>query len=412
MALPLPQVVYPGGPILGTMNAINNFSGNVLKNQNQALQNQFYGPNIQSEMGYRNALMNAQNIRNQYLPQQQQLENAFNQMRNQNYVQDIQSQINSRNAMTGAVPSEIAQRTAETNKMNQMLPGELTNQQNINKWYGPKAQADINYMNMGGGRGSTGGKDDWQYVNQVGLDNKQLGNDPDKIREAANVLSQGGNQLSDGTKLNAMSPSTQRAYDRAYKSTSSAKLVTAGVQANQADAELTALNNHVMPVIKDVGTTYAGRSPDQIIASFKSDDESQKKLGRIIGARSLQYAIAQLRNRIDMGEPGINATRELMDNSGQIVNVFAPRLTGKAREEAQNFINEGVVKALKERNKYGIGASGASGKIANTQANNQQQSALPQQNQGQTPQVANQPSTPNVTGRWERDASGKLMRVQ
>ena len=34
-------------------------------------------------MGYRNALMNAQNIRNQYLPQQQQLENAFNQMRNQ-----------------------------------------------------------------------------------------------------------------------------------------------------------------------------------------------------------------------------------------------------------------------------------------------------------------------------------------
>ena len=81
----------------------------------------------------------------------------------------------------------------------------------------------------------------------------------------------------------------------------------------------------------------------------------------------MQYAIAQLRNRIDMGEPGIGATKELMDNSGQIVDVYAPRLTAEAREEAQKFVDEGVRKALAARNSYGIGASSATG---NVQSNN------------------------------------------
>jgi hypothetical protein len=141
------------------------------------------------------------------------------------------------------------------------------------------------------------------------------------------------------------------------------------VQANQADAELKALNTHIRPTLQDIGTVYLNKSPEQIEDSFKSDPESQKKLGRIIGARSLQYAIAQLRNRIDMGEPGINATRELMDNSGQLIDIVAPRLTGIARQEAQDFINEGVNKALDARNSYGNDAASASGKPSDQTSN-------------------------------------------
>jgi hypothetical protein len=341
------EINPPGGYLMSSSNAL---SKQALDNLHQQLENQYYAPNIQSEIGYRNALTQGQNIENQYSPDRLRLANAISEIKRQYEAQNQQATINSLNATT--------------NKINTMTPLEAKELTIKNKLLPQTLQADINYKNMGGGRGSTGSKDALNYQYQVGLDNPQLSDD--QIREAANVYANGGDTLSDGTKLNPQSPLTKQAYDRAYKSTTSAKLVTAGVQANQADAELTALNNHVAPVIKDVGTTYFNRSPDQILASLGSDSASQKKVGRIIGARSLQYAIAQLRNRIDMGEPGINATKELMDNSGQLIDVVAPRLTGEARQAAQDFINEGVRKALEARNKYGVGASGASGKNSTT----------------------------------------------
>jgi hypothetical protein len=313
--------------------------------QKGTLENQYYAPNIQSEINQRNALTQGQNITNQYLPDKLKAANALAQLTNQYYAPNIQSEINSRNA--------------QTQKLNTMTPLEAQAEAIKNKYLAQSEQARINYQNMGGGRGSTGSKDEMLYQYNVGLDNPKLSGQ--QIREAADVYANGGDTLSDGTKLNPKSATTQRSYDRAYKSTSTAKLVTAGVQANQADAELSALNSHVAPVIKDVGTTYFNMSPEQMLAGVKNDKASQRKVGRIIGARSLQYAIAQLRNRIDMGEPGITATKELMDNSGQLVHIFAPRLTGEARQAAQDFINEGVRKALDARNKYGIGASSASG---------------------------------------------------
>lgn len=261
---------------------------------------------------------------------------------------------------------------AETNKINTMTPLEAEQMRISNQYAPATAQANIdaqkamaNWRNMGGGGMGTGAKDDLQFQNNLSKDNPTF--TPEENREAAEIVASGGNQLSNGKPIN-VSHTTQRSFDRAVKSTSSAKLITAGVQANQADAELGVLTDHVRPVLKEIGTTYLNKSPQQIADSFSSDDKSQERLGRIIGARSLQYAIAQLRNRIDMGEPGINATKELMENSGQVINSVAPRLTAKAREEADKFIQEGVRKALKARNEAGIGASSATGrKIVNPQ---------------------------------------------
>lgn len=373
--IPLPSILDITIP--KQMNALNEL-------EKQRLYNQNYTSDIQSQVGQRNALTQGQNIENQFMPDKLRLANQMSQMQNQMYIPKTQADINNLNALT--------------NKTNTMTQLEAINQKNVNEWYARKAQADIdankalsNWRNMGGSGMGTGAKDDLQFQNNVARDNPQL-TTSEQLRSAADAYARGESQLPDGTQLNPMSEITKRSLDRAIKSTSSAKLVTAGVQANQADAELTALTNHTTPVIKDIGTTYFNMSPEQIISSFKSDDASQKKLGRIIGARSLQYAIAQLRNRIDMGEPGINATRELMDNSGQIINVVAPRLTGKAREEAQNFINEGVMKALKARNEYGIGASGATGR-----------------NKQKTPENTSSSDVPVI--KFVRDSTGKLVRA-
>lgn len=294
-----------------------------------------------------NAILRQQEIENQFMPEKMRLANQNQMLANKWYEPNVQSEIGSRNALT--------------NKTNTMTPLEAAKQKLENEWYARDQQANINYKNMGGGRGSTGAKDDYIFQQNVARDNPHLKTE-EQIREAADVLANGGDKLSDGTSVNGMSPTTQRAYDRAFKSTTNAGLVKSGIQANQADAELKALTKHVAPVIKDIGTTYGNRSIDQLSASFSNKPEDQKKLGRIIGARSLQYAIAQLRNRIDMGEAGINATKELMENSGQVITSMAPRITPIARAEADRFIQEGVEKSLKARNAYGVGASGASGR--------------------------------------------------
>lgn len=292
----------------------------------------------------------------------QEASNALTKSRLANTMQEIKNAFQPQ-----ASQAEIDQSRSVTNKNNTMTPLEAQNKELENKWYERKAQADINYKNMGGGRGSTGSKDEYAYHTAVAQINPHLKTE-DQIIEAADAYDRGEDHISGGIKLNEMTPYVQRAHDRAYRSTTTAPLIKAGVQANQADAELKALNGHVSPVIKDIGTTYFNKSPDQLMASFSNDEAAQKKLGRIIGARSLQYAIAQLRNRIDMGEAGINATQELMHNSGQTIDSLFPRVTPLARAEADRFIQEGVDKALTARNKYGVGASGAAGKNTKTES--------------------------------------------
>ena len=334
MALPLPRVVAdvgPGGSVVTGMRGAN-----ALEKSN--LENQYYAPNIESEINSRNALTNKVNTMTPLEAKELMLKNSF-------YPSVTNSEINNRNALT--------------NKYNTMTPLEAQELAIKNKYGEQREQADIRYKNMGGGRGSTGSKDEMQYQMSVAQDNPDLSEA--EQREAANVYAQGGDTLANGKKLAPMSDITGRALDRAVKSTSSSKLITAGVQANQADAELKALNDHVTPVIKDVGTTYFNKSIDTLAASLGGSKASQEKLGRIIGARSLQYAIAQLRNRIDMGEAGINATQELMQHSGQTIDFIAPRITPAARSAANDFINAGVKKALDARNKYGIGARSATG---------------------------------------------------
>ncbi len=121
--------------------------------------------------------------------------------------------------------------------------------------------------------------------------------------------------------------------------------------------EIKVLDQYAQKALAQAGTTYANKSPDAILASFGSDEASQKKLGRIIAAQALQYEIAQNRIRIAGGQPGVTSTEELMKSSGQTLNTNFPRLTYAARQEASNYLNDALSEGLEARNKVRTGAS-------------------------------------------------------
>ncbi len=234
-------------------------------------------------------------------------------------------------------------------------------QQLLNQFLPQREPAEIeeikargNYYNTGGAGGSTGSKDAMAYSNGVAMDNPQL--NPMQLREAADVLSKGGNRLNDGTMLNPMSFNTKTSFDRAVKATTTAGQINALNSANQADAELGIFTNLANKWRAPYGTTYFGKSPEQIVDSFRSDNKSQTRLGELIAANTLEYEIAQIRNRIAAGQPGITAVRELMDESKQHIETSWPKLSGKARSVTNQRLNQAIQEGLQARNKSGAGA--------------------------------------------------------
>lgn len=210
------------------------------------------------------------------------------------------------------------------------------------------------YYNSGGAGGSTGSKDYLAYTAGIAQDNPTL--NPEQLKEATDVLAKGGTSLRDGTPLNPMSFGTRAAFDRAVRATTTANQINTNLNANAADAELDVFNKYTKDWAPAAGTTYFGKSPEQIVATFKDDDASQRKLAKIVAGNTLQYEIAQIRNRIAMGQPGITATRELLEESKQHIATNWPRMTAKTREYINDYLNKAIKEGLAARNKIGVGA--------------------------------------------------------
>lgn len=221
-----------------------------------------------------------------------------------------------------------------------------------------KALADWRKKGGGASGMGVGGKEEQFFQSLVSKDNPQL-QTPEQIYEASNVLRQGGNTLSDGTKLNPLSPASRSSFDRLTKGGTYSGAAVPILKANQAEAELKVLQNMSVKDFEPYATTYAGFSPDQIMDTFKDDNESQKRLGNLIASQAAQYEVAQLRNRLARGEAGITATQELMGKSGQIIKTRFPRLSAKARMQASKRLDEYLEAALKASKSVGLGASSA-----------------------------------------------------
>lgn len=258
--------------------------------------------------------------------------------------------------------SASAQNFANANKTNTMTPIEAAKQNILNKFLPQREQAEIseagarsNYYNQGGGRGSVGSKDDATYKYLVSTDNPQL--NEAQAREAANALADGKFMLADGTPINPMSSDTRRALDRSIRATTTAKIITSGVQGNQSEAEINKISQFAQEGLRPYADTFAGYSPAQIKDSFSSKPEDQKRLGRFIAAQQLQYEIAQNEIKLANGEPGVTSTHELMKLGQQLIKARYPKLSGEARAEAQNYFIKALKEGLKARKAVGVGAS-------------------------------------------------------
>lgn len=354
MDLPLPAA--PPGGMLAGMQVGNALSKSSLENEMQQLINKYYGRNIESQMAYRNSLAKGQDITNQYSPDKLKLANTFQQLQNQYYPSNIQSEIASRNALA--------------NRNNTLTPLEAKEMELKNKYYPQVTEASIasqkalaNYRDMGGPGGGVGQKQIIGLKRQILNENPNWS--PEKVNLAASSYINGDDTLPDGTKIPSPSGIIRSMTDQIIKQGTTAPILTGNIIANQAEAELDVLNDYAQKGLAPYGDTYLNMSPQQVVDSFKTDDVSQKKLGKFIASQAIQYEAAQNRIRLAKGQPGVTSTEELMKLSGQSVNTKYPSLTYKARQEAARYLDEALRAGLKARQSVGIGASESRGKKNN-----------------------------------------------
>jgi len=207
------------------------------------------------------------------------------------------------------------------------------------------------YRKMGGGRAGVTSQQQLFLQQQLMKDNPNF--TPEQAFEAAGNLVNGDNKLNDGTPFN-VSGLTKLSADKAVMQGTTSSLVTQAVKSNQADAELKVLDEYAQRGLAPYGDTILGMNPDQVIDTFKTDDKSQKKLGRFVASQALQYEAAQNRIRLANGQPGVTSTEELMKMSGQLINSKYPRLSYNARQEAARYMDEALEKGLQARNRIGL----------------------------------------------------------
>lgn len=203
-----------------------------LANIYQGKVNQFYAPNIQSEIANRNALTRGQNIDNQFAPQRLGLANIHAEQQNQTFIPDTMSQINSRNASTEGQnidnTSEAEYRRAQINNMN--------------------AQATM--RNTGGGAGmGVGQKEMMGFQHQLQIDNPNW--DANKINQAASAYLAGGDSLPDGTKLSPLSGLAQSSLAQIQKRNSTAAVQNQAVNMDVLASDVNDID--ITPVTKFVG---------------------------------------------------------------------------------------------------------------------------------------------------------------
>jgi hypothetical protein len=326
----------------------------------QRLENQYYGPSMESDINNKNAMTKGQNIQNEYMPEKMKLANQYQGLQNQFYAPNMQSEINNRNALTNKYNTMTPLEAQELKIKNQFAP--QREQSNIEA---QKAMA--NYRNNGGPGMGVGQKQIAGFQQQLKTEHPDW--TPQQVNQAASAYLVGDNQLQDGTQLPPLSGIGQSYADQITKQGTTAPILTSNIKANQAEAELQVLNDYAQKGLEPYGDTYLNMSPQQIKDSFKKDDASQQRLGKFVASQALQYEAAQNRIKLANGQPGVTSTEELMRISGQMVNTKFPELSYKARKEAARYLDEALREGLKARQSVKIGAASTRGSPAVPKAN-------------------------------------------
>lgn len=234
-----------------------------------------------------------------------------------------------------------------------------------------KQQANANnalaaLRKSGGSGGSVGFKDLLALQNQVMKDNPGI--DHNKAAQIASAWLSGNETLENGENVPPPSGISSQLINQIVKRGSTSPLITTGIQAKQADAEINIISDLARKWNAPYGNTFLNKSPKQISDTFKSDEASQTRLGEFIAGQQLQNELAQMQNRIALGQPGITNTHDLIKAGMQKIDASYPMLSNKAREVAQQRFTYALQKGLAARQSIGIGASNAVGGSNNTKS--------------------------------------------
>lgn len=325
----LPNVMQfsqiPGGGINAVMNSNTQ---NAISNLKGQLENQYYVPNIESQMGYRNALTQGQNISNQYMPQKMQLANELQQLKNKYYSPNILS--------------EISQRNALTNKYNTMTPLEAEQMRLSNQWAPQLNQSTVDtnralsqYRLMGGGRMGVDQQAIQGLKGQIQLDNPSLS--PEEVNEIAGVALEGGDRLSNGNPIPKLSGSSRSMITDINKKHSTAAIQN---QASNMDVLASDINDiDISPVAK-----FAGLPGKLNAASYQAN----MALGKPVPEEYRDYlAFKRISSNFAM-----DAIRKGFGTS--VVPGYVYATLGKAANPASSFWNdpEQVVKEWNTTKKW------------------------------------------------------------
>lgn len=251
---------------------------------------------------------------------------------------------------------------ANTNNINTMTPLDAEKQSLANKMYNRLTESQINennanaYLrNQGGPRGGVWQAAENDFKTAVQKDNPNLRED--QLYEATNVLRSGGNKLSDGTELNALSENARSALDVANRSRTTPQILNQANAGQKASAELPVLSSYIQSAQLPYSSSVLGISPAYLSDSGSKDKSSQERLARYDASKVLQADQAAIQNRLNSGQSTASITKELLGRYPGGIKSFMGIRTQDYTKEFTRYLNEALEKGFEARQSVPIGAS-------------------------------------------------------
>lgn len=419
--IPLPKMIpdrEPGGPIASTYNKLTN---EALAQEMQRLKNQYYGPNIESEISQRQAMTQGQNIKNKFLPQTLQSQIAKDEFRRKYPLLFVPG-------AAGQVGAQMYLRQ-NPNAFNQSQPTQSQNafynnqggfpQQNLpQNNQGAFPPQNPSFSQQGQRSISQPSSEDYaqQIANamQVTGQSKMARADLDKARTQGYTWSQlpadtRNNFIAQGLGMGIDPPKLMKYVNQGldvrkiaekegldpdnippprYFPTTATKTRTQQVE--QVGAELDYLSSATTPIIKRYADTFLGVSGSKLQDMLSDNPDAQKRFGEYIGALSVQTGLANGRIYLEGGKPGVEIMRMVKSSALRGIDEHSPfKMTGLAYETAQKTIDKILQRGAKIRTSIGM----------NPFYSSQQQEAA-KNNNGEKNNIV----------KWSRDANNKLVR--